>query len=212
MDNSNNQPQQPRKKPWYKRWWAICLYILIALSIISSVSGGGDKGDSSSDSSSTSSAKTSGKSSSAKPIESKSSSSADDDALNKTYNVGDTITYKGYQIKVNKVTWSQGNDVDKPDQGKQYCIVNVTLKNVGAADKWDYNPFDFKLNDDGNNTDLDEIVTDDNINQLQAGSLDKGATVTGDLVGQANPNAGKLQLQYQASIWDNNKTLNINLK
>ena len=121
-------------------------------------------------------------------------------------------TAKGYHIKVNKVGWSQGNDVDKPDQGKQYCIVNVTLKNVGAAEKWDYNPFDFKLNADENDTDLDGIVTDDNINQLQAVSLDKGATVTGDLVGQANPNAGKLQLQYQASVWDNNKTLNINLK
>lgn len=189
-----NDTQQPRKKPWYKRWWAICLWLFIAFAVIGSVANGSKDSDSGSSSSSAT------------------SSSSRADPLSKTYKVGDTISYKGYQIKVNKVSWSQGDDINKPDQGKQFCIVNVTLKNNDADDKWDYNPMtDFKLNDDGNNTDFDAISTDDN-NQLEAGSLDKGASVTGDLIGQANPNAGKLQLQYQASAWDDSKTLNVNLK
>ena len=133
-----------------------------------------------------------------------SSSSSSATPLDKVYKVGQTASYKGYKIKVNSVSYSSGNVYEQPDSGKQYVIVNVTITN--DTDEWqDYNPYDFKLNADGNNTDLDEIYTDvDN-------TLNKGASVTGNMVGQASTSVSKLQLQYKTSVW-NDKTVKFDLK
>ncbi|EGP4752368.1 DUF4352 domain-containing protein [Enterococcus faecium] len=127
--------------------------------------------------------------------------------LSKEYHVGDTVSYKGYEIKVNNVNFSNGSEYETPDTGKQYVIINVTITN-NTDQKQSYNPYDFKLNANGNATDVDEIVTD-NIatEQLHYGDLDNGASVTGNLVGQADPNA-KLKLQYKTSFW-NDETVDI---
>lgn len=134
-------------------------------------------------------------------------SSSDKDTLAKEYHIGDTVSYKGYDIKVNNVNYNAGNDFDTPDTGKQYVIINVTITN-NTGEKQSYNPFDFKLNANGNATDVDEIVSDVK-DELHSGELDNGASVTGNLVGQADPNA-KLKLQYKASIW-NDETVDISL-
>lgn len=129
--------------------------------------------------------------------------------LTKVYKVGQTASYKGYEIKVNSVKFNQGDDFNKPDSGKQYVIVNITITNH-TNESQNYNPYDFKLNADGNNTYVTEIITNVD-NTLESGSLDKGAKVTGNLVGQAKTSAKKLQLQYKTSIWNDN-TVKFNLK
>ena len=58
--------------------------------------------------------------------------------------------------------------------------------------------------------DVCEIYTDVD-NTLNAGSLDKVASVTGNMVGQARTSVSKLQLQYQTSVW-NDKTVKFDLK
>ncbi|MEX1447800.1 DUF4352 domain-containing protein [Enterococcus sp. C76] len=135
--------------------------------------------------------------------------SSSDNILSEEYHVGDTVSYKGYEIKVNSVNYSDGNEYEIPDTGKQYVIMNVTITN-NTGEKQSYNPYDFKLNANGNATDVDELVTDDIAkDELHSGDLDNGASVTGNLVGQADPNA-KLKLQYETSIW-NDKTVDISL-
>ncbi|MBK5028078.1 DUF4352 domain-containing protein [Enterococcus faecium] len=132
-----------------------------------------------------------------------------DNTLSKEYHVGDTVSYKGYEIKVNHVSFSNGNEYETPDTGKQYVIINVTITN-NTDQKQSYNPYNFKLNANGNATDVDEIVTDGiATDRLNSGDLDNGASVTGNLVGQADPNA-KLKLQYETSFW-NNETVDISL-
>lgn len=176
------------KKPFYKRVW-FWLVVVVLVVIVAAGMGGSGSSDSSDKSASSSS-------SSATP-------------LDKVYKVGQTASYKGYKIKVNSVSYSSGNEYEQPDSGKQYVIVNVTITN-NTDESQDYNPYDFKLNADGNNTDLDEIYTDVD-NTLNAGSLDKGASVTGNMVGQASTSVSKLQLQYQTSVW-NDKTVKFDLK
>ena len=132
-----------------------------------------------------------------------------DNILSHEYHVGDTVSYKGYEIKVNSVNYSNGSEFDTPDTGKQYIIMNVTITN-NTGKKQSYNPLDFKLNANGNATDADEFVSDDIATDLlNSGDLDNGASVTANLVGQADPNA-KLKLQYETSIW-NDETVDISL-
>lgn len=184
------------KKPWYKRFWVWAL-IVLAIIII-----GGSMGGSSDDSSSSSDSDT----------KTESSSKTEASPLDKTYKVGQTVTYKGYSFKVNKVSYYDGDgDMNTPDKsGDQFVIANVTITNKGDK-KQDYNSYDFQLNADGNSTDFDGIITDGEYadNDLDSGTLDKGANVSGNLIGEAKPNA-KLKLEYKPSFWDD-KTVDVNL-
>ncbi|MGL5301450.1 MAG: DUF4190 domain-containing protein [Weissella confusa] len=134
---------------------------------------------------------------------------------NEVYKVGDTVSQKnGVQIIVNKVSYYQGDELNTPDAGKQYVMVNVTLKNSGSKGV-DYNQYDYKLDDNGNQTDMDEIVSSDEngndivTDELSSGTLQPGGSVTGTLVGQANPNDN---LKLASVDYDNKVNWTVNLK
>lgn len=181
-ENGNTYVQ---KKPFYKRVWFWILAIIVIAVIGSSI--GGNKSDDS-----------------AKKVDGNKTTKSADGSSSKTksqqtFKVGETAEYKGVQFKVNKVDYTNGDpDVDSPDSGKQYVVMNVTISNNGD-DKYDYNPFDFKLDDNGNQTDTTE-VTSGIKDTLSSGTLAKGASVTGNLVGQANT-ADKLKLIYNGNIF-----------
>ena len=115
------------------------------------------------------------------------------------FKVGETASYKGYEIKVNSVDFSEGGKFNKPDEGKKFVVVNLTITNHTNKTQT-YNPYDYKLNADGNATDMDELMLDVD-NRLESGELDKGATVTGNLVGQADPNK-TLKLDYHSNMFE----------
>ncbi|WP_208611150.1 MULTISPECIES: DUF4352 domain-containing protein [Listeria] len=143
-------------------------------------------------------------------VSSSGDSKSKDKTLEKTYGVGDTVSYNGYELKVNTVNYSKGSEIDTPDSGKQYIIINLTITN-NTDESQSYNPYDFKLNDDGNKTDLDELLVEDDIEILNSGDLDPGASVTGNLIGQSKTDSKSLKLQYQTSYWGD-ETVDINLK
>lgn len=141
--------------------------------------------------------------------ESESSSSTKDAISGKTFKVGDTVTYKGVEFKVNSFNFKP----DDPDttilkDGNQFAIANVTITN--KSDKSvSYNSFDFQLDNNGNTTDMMETDIDNN-NELDSGDLKPGATVSGDLIGQANP-ADKLKLDYKGNMFDDEEAFTIDL-
>lgn len=188
-------------KPWYKVWWiwviiGIAFFILVDVIAVSANTSG--------DSSSSSDVKTT--------QETAKDSSSDDakKVLSKQYKVGETIDYKGYKVKVNDIKYSDGDEFETPKSGNKYIAINVTIEN-DTDQKQDYNEYDFKLSADGNAKDLDAFTGIDEYddNGIDSGTLEKGAKVTGYLVGEANPNA-KLKLQYQPNYFDNN-TVDIDL-
>lgn len=188
-------------KPWYKVWWiwviiGIAFFILVDVIAVSANTSG--------DSSSSSDVKT---------TQGTAKDASSDDAkkvLSKQYKVGETIDYKGYKVKVNDIKYSDGDEFETPKSGNKYIAINVTIEN-DTDQKQDYNEYDFKLSADGNAKDLDAFTGIDEYddNGIDSGTLEKGAKVTGYLVGEANPNA-KLKLQYQPNYFDNN-TVDIDL-
>ncbi|WP_105965023.1 DUF4352 domain-containing protein [Apilactobacillus micheneri] len=189
--------QNKNVKPWYKVWWIWVIIVVVLFVLFSMI------GVSSSDNDSSSKDVKTTKGTAKKTSDSTS-------ALNKQYKVGQTIDYKGYKIKVDDVTYDNGSEFETPKSGNKYVVSKVTIKN-DTDDKQDYNPYDFKLSANGNATDLDESTGNDNYdnNDLNSGTLAKGASVTGYLIGQANPSA-KLKLQYQPNYFDN-KTVDVDL-
>jgi len=180
-----------QKKPFYKRVWFWILAVIVIAVIFGSA--GGNK---------------------AKKVSSENTEKASAKISNETFKVGDTVKADGVTLKLNKVDFNDGSSLSIPDSGKAYVIVNVTITNVDK-NKVSYNPLDFKLDDNGNQTDLTELVMDDNGNKitnddLKYGDLSKGASVTGSMIGQATKN-NKLKLIYTGSLFSNNEKITFDL-
>jgi len=180
-----------QKKPFYKRVWFWILAVIVIAVIFGSA--GGDK---------------------AKKVSSENTEKASAKISNETFKVGDTVKADGVTLKLNKVDFNDGSSLSTPDSGKAYVIVNVTITNVDK-NKVSYNPLDFKLDDNGNQTDLTELVMDDNGNKitnddLKYGDLSKGASVTGSMIGQATKN-NKLKLIYTGSLFSNKEKITFDL-
>ncbi|WP_072153183.1 DUF4352 domain-containing protein [Weissella viridescens] len=184
-ENGNTYVQ---KKPFYKKIWFWILAIIVVIIIGGALGGSEDKAEKSDSTS-------------------KKASSSDIDG--KTFKVGDTVKYKGIEFKVNSFQFAD-DDPEFPalKDGNKYAIVNITITNK-SDDTISYNPFDFKLDNDGNLTDFTEIRVDGN-NELNSGDLKPGASVTGDLTGQAKP-SDKLKLIYTGNMFENKESFSVNL-
>ncbi|MFP7243122.1 DUF4352 domain-containing protein [Pediococcus pentosaceus] len=122
----------------------------------------------------------------------------------------DTVDFDDVKFKVNSVNLNSGDDIMQPDQGKQFIYVNLTITN-NSKENYDYNSFDFKLDDNGNQTSFDEITTDESVSQLNSGTLKPGASVTGTLVGQVSDPANA-KLVYSGNILSNDENFSIKLQ
>lgn len=189
------------KKPFYKRVWFWIVAVIVVFLAIGMFGGGSEeepkaKDEATSESSSTSSSKK---------------------EETKVFKVGQMIEYNGIDMKVEEVKYINPESQEYSGIGKdeQFIAAKVMIKNSSNDEATDYNSYDFKLNADGNVTEWDEIgLDDDNItnNTLDSGSLNKGAKVSGWLVGKVKKNAKKVQLQYTGNLFDDESKIDVNLK
>ena len=181
------------QKPFYKKVWFWLLVIILVVIAGGALSGGGDND-----------------SGSAKKVTSKQESNArasdSKEAPEQTFNIGDTVDIDGYQIRVNDVRYSNEEGYSTPDEGKQFVIMNITITN-GTKKKVSFNPLDFSLNEDGVSSSTGFTYVD-GVDTLKSGDLDVGATVTGNLVAQANADS-KLKLRYEGNFFLKNKEVDI---
>ncbi|UDM74946.1 DUF4352 domain-containing protein [Vagococcus fluvialis] len=185
------------KKPFYKKWWFILIVAILVIGFIGSLGGNSEK-----DKPKVKEEATSNK------TETKKEDKKENKQEEQVFKVGDTVDIKGYEIKVNSVEYSEGGEFMKPDEGKQYVIVNLTITN-NAGERKSYNPLDYSLVADGNSESAGFTYLD-GVETLSSGDLDEGATVTGNLVGQASPDA-KLKLRYEGNIFLQNENVDIEL-
>lgn len=127
----------------------------------------------------------------------------------KVFTIGDTVDIDGYQIRVNDVRYSNEEGYSTPDEGKQFVIMNITITN-GTKKKVSFNPLDFSLNEDGVSS-TTGFTYADGVDTLKSGDLDVGATVTGNLVAQANTDS-KLKLRYEGNMFLKNKEVDITIR
>jgi len=174
-----------KKKAWYQKWWA---WVLIVLGVIILIGIVAPTSSDSTDKSSTSST--------AKNVKKRTASKKAN--TNQVFKVGETATIDHVKVTVNSVKTATSLDMSDPKTGNQFYTVNVTLKNTGS-EKVSYNPYDFAIKSNGNQTDLDEINTDDN-DQLDSGDLAAGGTVSGNMTGQSKKD-GTVELVYTPSYF-----------
>lgn len=130
--------------------------------------------------------------------------------LKKTFKVGKTATYRGLSLKVNSFQYVEPGEYDSIDEGKHFIVANVTITNKSRK-SYDYNPYYFKLNVNGNNTDFD-AYPDSVENLLDSGTLDKGASVTGNLAAEIKQGATNPKLKMNVNVLDDSKNITFSLK
>lgn len=173
------------KKPFYKKWW---FWLLIVIIIIGFASCSNSSSDNSSSESSTKTEKVTKKK----------------DISKQLFKVGQTASYDGIDIKVNNVKSASSIGDETPDDGNQYVIVSVTLKNNSDESK-DYNDIDFKFDNNGDIKDSTTVSSDSN--EMNSGELDKGASITKDVIGEvpSNVDVSSLKLIYEPNFFNDTK-------
>lgn len=121
-------------------------------------------------------------------------------------NVGQAITVDEVSCTLVSVKVLAPDEFNKPKAGYQFIVVHITMKN-GSTGQVSYNPFDFHIKSaTGNVTDADFSTPGSYTanNTLNAGNLDPGGTVNGDIIFQAPLGDTKAELTWASSIFANN--------
>ena len=114
--------------------------------------------------------------------------------------IGDVVTLGGLQFKVNSLEFVASDGRNRAPDGQHFAVISVTLFN-NSAHEIDFNDHHFKLSRNGT---LETINTFHSSveNPLTGGHLLTGETITGSLIGTANP-GDTLELIYDGhSNWD----------
>lgn len=189
-------------KSFYQKWW----FWLIVAVVVVGVFGGSSQEDTAKDNKPTTEQTTK-----------EDKNVKNDNKLKSEYKVGETAEHKGLSLAVKEVKWIPANEYSSLKNGQEFCIVKVEMKNNGDSEK-QYDSYSFKLNDNGNKTGFDAFpisVTDEfkqyEDNRLESGTLAKGASVEGYLIGAANPN-DSVFLEYTGNMFSNETKVKFNLK
>jgi hypothetical protein len=121
----------------------------------------------------------------------------------KDFKKGETARFADFEVTVNKVTkgYEPENSFLGPSDGKEFIVVNLTVKNV--ADESAYvSSYDFDVNSDG------LAVSSSFVNvepEFENGTLSVGASVTGNIVYEVSKSASNLKLQYEHNAYVNSE-------
>lgn len=118
-----------------------------------------------------------------------------------TPKVGDVTKLGDREFIVNSVRRSGAFKYNTPKAGKEYVIVNVTIKNSGK-DEVTYNPFDFKVQDANGAQESTTFASLDD--SLSSGTLASGGKVTGSMPFEV-PIGDGAKLIYQPSFWSSQR-------
>lgn len=121
----------------------------------------------------------------------------------KEYKVADIVKLGDREFVVNSVRRSGAFNYNTPDAGKEYVIVNVTIRNLGK-DEVSYNPFDFKVQDANGAQENSTFATLDD--SLSSGTLAPNGKVTGSMPFEV-PTGTNAKLIFQPSFWSDQRVV-----
>lgn len=119
------------------------------------------------------------------------------------HDIGEIVKLKSQSIIVNSVETSMGEGKDKPKNGNEYLILNLTLKNDGDS-IINLNPYNFQVENSLGQVKDRTFTTIDGNKALDNRKLAPGEEVTGTIVVQEPIGDKDLKLNYVPNIFKNN--------
>ena len=116
------------------------------------------------------------------------------------YKVKQTVKLNNISMIVDRIEISNGLKIEKPDEGEEYIILTVTIKN-GSRNKIRYDDDDFQIQDAKGNV-TNSVVTMIDANQtFKNGHLAPNGRVTGTMTFLAVKGATGLSLNYNGNLF-----------
>jgi hypothetical protein len=122
------------------------------------------------------------------------------DAIHK---VAEAITVGDSIITVNEVTFSQGDEYGKPNEGNQWVNLNITIENISSTQQFLSTLRQMYLRD-GSGGNYQVAVTDKELADIKNkldGAVMANSTRTGWVGFEVPKGAAGLQLEYNGSTW-----------
>lgn len=181
------------KKVFYKRGWFFVLIGIIFMGIISS-----------SNSSKPEKVNSIQKEES-KSVETQASSSIENQVNNNeneknidVFKVGDTVKIDNFNVRVNKVSTSNGGEFIKPKKGNEYLKIDITLENISNESQAVSSILMFKVVDKDGRA-YNQAIIENQKGQLD-GELGKGRKMTGEYVVEVPKGTKNLELEFDSSV------------
>ncbi len=119
----------------------------------------------------------------------------------KEYKVADVVKLGEREFIVNSVSRASALGYSTPKAGKEFIVVNVTIRNLGT-DEVSYNPFDFKVQDANGAQESSTFASLDD--SLSSGTLAPNGKVTGSMPFEV-PTGTDAKLIFQPSFWSDSR-------
>ena len=175
------------KKSIFKKWW---FWLIIVVIVVGGIGVGGD--------------------STPKKVESESpkqEQKKEEKQDNKTevFKVGDTVKIDDFEIKVNSIKTSKGNQFSKPKKGNEFFKVDATVKNTSDKEQNISSVIMFKVVDKDGRA-LDQVIFADHKGQLD-GKVSPGRKITGEYIVEAPKGSKGLELEFDSSLLSNGQVI-----
>lgn len=121
----------------------------------------------------------------------------------KEYKVADVVKLGDREFVVNSVRRANALGYSTPKAGKEFVVVNVTIRNLGT-DEVSYNPFDFKVQDANGAQESSTFASLDD--SLSSGTLAPNGKVTGSMPFEV-PEGTAAKLIFQPSFWSDSRVV-----
>lgn len=116
------------------------------------------------------------------------------------YKVSQTVKINDISMTIDKIKISNGIKSDRPEEGKEYLIVTVTVKNGGKS-KIHYDDGDFQMQDSKGEVNNCVTTTIDEDQTFKGGELAPNREVTGTITFLSVKDAKGLSLNYNGDIF-----------
>lgn len=116
------------------------------------------------------------------------------------YALGEVAVGEDQSLRIVEVQHSEGEMYDVPDEGKEFIIVTVEIKNTSDKEI-SYNPLNFKMQNSQGQIENETFTTVASDTSLGYGKLANGGTVSGTIVFEQPINDPDLTLILETSLW-----------
>lgn len=197
------------KKPFYKKWW-FWVIIVIVIAAFGSTLDDEDpsKNDEKSEPSSTVTESTDDNDQNEESTSNTDTEEAEEEKTN--FGINEEIEFGDRIVAITDVEYSDGNDFDKPQEGKEYVIVSVTIEN-DSDEEISYNPLHFKMQNSQGQIEDKAFTVVDSDTALSSGDLAPGGSVSGTITFEQPKDDGELILIFEPGFWSNKRiTIDLN--
>lgn len=118
----------------------------------------------------------------------------------KEFKKGETATFGQFEVKVNSVKrdYTPEDSYVTVGEGKEFIVVNVTVKNVGSESKY-ISSYDLKLSEAGVADSASYFDVDP---AFDGGDVSPGASTSGNIMYEVTKGTTDLKLQYELFAYD----------